>query len=91
MFAKSRSIQACDVYWAAHCHQYIYEPLPALLPDPRHGKVKQIEQHFVMSDAFIDFDESYAEQHNFTPPTPGQVSLRLYKDEHRVEVVRLLY
>lgn len=91
MFAKSRSVQGCDVYWAAHCHQYLYEPLPAFLPDPRHKKVKQIEQHFVMSDAFIDFDESYAEQHNYTPPTPGQVSLRLYRDQHRVEVVRLVY
>jgi hypothetical protein len=91
MFSKSRTVQGCDAYWFAHCHQYLYEPLPADLPDSRHKKMRKLEQHFIMSDAFIDFDESYAEQHNYSPPTPGQVSLKLYRDQHRVEVKRLLY
>lgn len=91
MFAKSRAIQGCDVYWAAHNHMFLYEPLPATTPDPRHKKVKQLEQHFVMGDSFIGYDESYAEQHGYPLPTPGQVSLRLYKDVHRIDVQRLVY
>lgn len=91
MFAKARACQGCDVYWAAHCHQYLYEPLPADIPDPRHKRMRTLEQHFVMSDSFMGFDESYAEENNWTPPTAGQVSLRLYRDHHQVEVRRLLY
>lgn len=91
MLNKSRSIQGCDVYWAAHCHQYIYEPVPTQIPDSRHRKMKRLEQHFVMSDSFMEYEESYAEQHGFAYPTEGQASLKLYRDSHRVEVCRLVY
>jgi len=88
---KARVVQACDAYWAAHCHQYIYDPVPTQIPDPRHNKMKRLEQHFIMSDSFLEHGESYAEQHNFPYPTEGQVSLKLYRDTHRVEVGRLVY
>jgi len=91
MFAKSRTVQGCDAYWFAHNHMYLAESLPTLTPDPRHGKVKQKLQHFVMGDSFMSYDESYAEQHGYPIPNPGQVALRLYKDHREIEVKRLLY
>jgi hypothetical protein len=91
MFNKARACQGCDVYWFAHCHQYLYEPLPTSVPDSRHRKMREIEQHFLMADSFMAFEGSYAEESNWTPPTPGQVSLVLHKSEHKIEVKRLLY
>lgn len=91
MVMKARAIQACDVYWGAHCHQYLYEPLPAQIPDPRHNRIRYMEQHFCMGDSFMSYDASYAEAHGYPYPTPGQVSLVLHKDQHLVEVKRLLY
>lgn len=88
---KSRSVQGCDVYWGAHCHQYINEPVPCEIPDPRHRKMRVMEQHFCMSDSFLARDGSYAEQHNYPTPTEGQIALRLYRDKHLVEPKRLLY
>lgn len=91
MFNKSRAIQGCDVYWFAHNHMFMSESLPTLTPDARHGKVRERLQHFVMGDSFLDYDQSYAEQHGFPLPNPGQVALRLYRDRHYVEVVRLIH
>jgi hypothetical protein len=91
MIAKSRTVQGCDVYWAGHCHQFISEPIPCELPDPRHGRMKRLDQWFLMSDAFIEHDESYAEQRNFSQPAEGQISLKLFKNERKIEVVRLVY
>uniref|UniRef100_A0A6M3JIW5 Putative DNA repair exonuclease n=1 Tax=viral metagenome TaxID=1070528 RepID=A0A6M3JIW5_9ZZZZ len=91
LLTKTMETQACDVYWAAHCHQWLHHPKIAVLPDPRHRRMKVVEQHLVASDAFIDHDASYAEQHNYPLASEGQASVRLYKDRHHVEVVRNLY
>jgi hypothetical protein len=91
MFNKAKTVQGCDVYTFAHNHMYLYESQLALIPDPRHNRVRKKMQHFVMGDSFIDYEESYAEQHGYPIPNPGQFSLRLYRDTHKVEVVRLLY
>lgn len=91
MIAQSRSIQSCDAYVFGHNHFYMYESIPTQVPDPRHNKVAVKLQHFVMGDAFMERDTSYAEQRNFPLANPGQFSLRLYKSTHRVEVQRLVY
>jgi hypothetical protein len=91
MMAKSRSIQGCDIYLGAHTHQYLHHIVPTLVPDPRHKRIRKVEQHFIISDAFIEHDGSYAEQHSYPYPTEGQVGIRLYKDSHRIEVQRLVY
>lgn len=91
MMNQRAVVQGCDAYWYAHNHMYLYQPVPTKVPDPRHGKLRKFDQHFVMGDAFIQRDDGYGESRNFPEPTAGQVSLRLYRDEHRVEVSRLLY
>lgn len=91
LLAKTVEVQGCDAYVVAHCHQWLHHPKPALIPDPRHKRMKVIEQHLVASDGFLDHDESYAAQHNFPLASEGQASLRLYRDRHHVEVVRNLY
>ena len=91
MVNKSRSVQGCDAYLGAHTHQFAYLAVPALLPDQRHKRMRQLEQHFVTNGAFIDHEGSYAEQHSYPYPADGQVSLRLYRDRHEVEVKRLVY
>lgn len=91
MFNKARSIQGCDAYAFGHNHMFLAESQPAFYPDPRHGKVKRKLQHFVMGDSFIGYEGSYAEQHGYPVPNPGQFSLKLYKDRHEVEVKRLVY
>jgi hypothetical protein len=77
MINKSRSVQGCDAYWAAHNHQFIAQPMTI--------------EWFVASDAFLTHTASYAEQHGYCLPCDGQVSLKLYKDRHEIEVKRLLY
>ena len=91
MVNQSRPIQDCDVYAFAHNHMYLTTSIPMQVPDPRHHKVKIKEQHFVMGDSFMARDTSYAEQRNFPLSSMGQFRLRLYKDEHLVEVGRLVY
>ena len=88
---KSRAVQGCDAYWCAHCHQYIAEPIPAMIPDPRHGVLRKRDQWFLMGDSFMKREDGYAEQRNFDEPAEGQISLRLHKTRHEIEVVRLLY
>lgn len=91
MVAQSRAIQNCDVYTFGHNHFFMSESIPMQSPDPRHGKVLQKLQHFAMGDSFMARDGSYAEQRNFALANPGQFSLKLYQNQHLVEVKRLLY
>ena len=91
MFQRAKTAQGCDVYLFAHNHTFIYESLPCFMPDPRHGKVREKLQHFCMGDSFLNYEGSYAEQHGYALPNPGQVALRLYQNKHLVEVKRLLY
>jgi hypothetical protein len=88
---KSMRNQGCDVYWTAHAHQFVHHPQVVTIPDPRHKKIKSLTQHLCCSDSFMEYDDSYAEQFNYGRPTPGQVSLRLYRDRHHVEVAQLVY
>ncbi len=91
MLNKAKSVQGMDVYAFGHNHMYLYQPLPTMIADPRHGKVRKKEQHFVMGDCFFEHDGSYAEQHDYPLATEGQFSLKLYQNKHLVEVKRLLY
>ena len=91
MIAQRGPVQGCDVYAFAHNHMFLAEALPTQLPDPRHGKLIERDQHFVMGDSFMARDGSYAEMKNFALSSRGQVSLLLHKDRHQVEVKRLVY
>lgn len=91
MFNKSRFVQGCDAYLFAHNHMFLATTLPFQIVDARHKKVRVREQVFCMGDSFMSYDESYAEQYGYPLPSPGQVSLKLYKDVHRIDVQRLLY
>lgn len=87
---KSMRVQGLDAICVGHSHQYVYYPQVAEIPDPRHKKVRVVTQHLCCSDSFMDFDDSYAQSGNYARPVPGQIALRLYKDRHEIEVVRLL-
>jgi hypothetical protein len=91
MIAQSRAVQGCDAYLFGHNHFFMNESMPVQVPDPRHGKVRVQLQHFVMGDAFMARENSYAENRNFPLANPGQFSLKLYRDTHRVDVKRLVY
>jgi len=91
MMRKSQRLQGCDAYLTGHCHQWVWHPLTVTVCDPRHKKLKQITQHLVASSAFLSYEDGYAEQKGYAYPTEGQVSLKLYRDERKVEVGRLVY
>lgn len=88
---KSRHVQGCDAHVAGHCHCYTHETEVVRVPDSRHGKVREIERHYATCSSFMEWDESYAEMKSYDPPLFGMISLKLYRDERKVELNRLTY
>ena len=73
----------------AHTHSWVHHPQTAYRIDARHLKCHEIEQNMITTGSFLDYDGSYAAEKPYGIPTPGMASIRLYRDERRVEVVRL--
>jgi hypothetical protein len=87
---KSHKIQGPDVHLAAHCHVWTYGVEDVIQCD-RRGRQRQIEKHYATCSGFMGYSESYAEAKDYGLPSFGMASVRLYRDTHKVEVVRLLY
>lgn len=83
--------QGCNAYVRGHNHTWIHQPQTAYVPDPRHGKIREVTQHLINSGSFLTYDESYADAKDYPLPVPGQVSLKMYRDERIMEVTQLLY
>jgi hypothetical protein len=84
-------MQGCHAYLRGHNHSWVHHVQTAFIPDPRHGKIREMSQHLINSGGFLGYDESYSDAKDYPLPTPGQVSLKMYLNEPRMEVTQLIY
>ena len=81
--------QGLDAYIVGHFHSNIIVPFTCQRYEPRKFKLVPHIQYGAIAAGFLDYEGSYAEAEGYDYPIPGQVSIRMYKDERKIEVVRL--
>jgi hypothetical protein len=81
--------QGLDVYLAGHFHTQDIMSFSCERYIQRKQRLAHHVQYGAIAGSFLDFEESYGEEAEYDYPIPGQVEIRMYKDERRVEVVGL--
>jgi len=83
---KLRKIVITDVYIVGHSHQKIHFPKMIKLPDLRNNKITDKKQDFINTGAYLDYG-GYGERKSYDPTDKGTVTIRMYGDRKRTEVL----
>ena len=83
---KLRNIVVTDVYIVSHSHQKITFNKDIFIPDTRNGKVMRKNQTFINTGAYLKYG-GYGQVKAYPPTDLGTVTLRLYGNEKRKEVI----
>ena len=73
-----------DVYAMGHTHRLMTSSRKFIVP--KTVNLEEITQHFVLTGSSVDYDESYAEELNYTRQSMGYAVLKLFPITKRVDV-----
>ena len=88
----TQTIEA-DVYAMGHVHQVLYLPRPKLIVDSE-GKIRQIEQHFVLTGSFqrgypAGATADYIEKRMLNPVKLGGIAFRFWPETRKFEMLEI--
>jgi hypothetical protein len=81
--------QGLDFYIMGHFHTQQIVPFSCERYIQRKQRLAPHTQYGAIAGSFVDFEDSYAEGAEYDYPIPGQIAVRMFKDERRIEVVGL--
>lgn len=78
--SKLSNIVIADVYLRGHSHQLLEFKEPIRLADPSTNRVVEKIRRYVDTGSYLTYDDSYAEQANYTPSIIGSPIITFSKD-----------
>jgi len=78
--------QSADLYLMGHVHQLDTNSFDIRYPDSKNKKVAKKKRYFVLTGHFLDYEGSYAEQHNMYPSKLGVAKIKLNGEKWDIHV-----
>ncbi len=83
---KFADVYDSEIFCMGHVHDLAHVVKPYFIQDSKHMYMKEINKHFILTGAFLDFWDGYAEQKQLTPSRQGYSKIKLYSLKHLIEV-----
>lgn len=84
---KMQQVVVADIYIMSHVHEPITTKGVIFTPDYQHKSIVKKEQHYVVSNSFVEYEGSYAERMGLIPSNTGIVEIELDGKQKQIRLM----
>ena len=84
---KLANNREADLFLMGHLHRKLHIKDSVSYLNRRNKQIEERDRHFVLTGAYLDYADSYGEMKGYEALEVGTPLIRLYKDEHKIEII----